>query len=132
MKERWPKQVREDLMRLFSAGEECQADIGLIGAVGMEVLTGLPYTGPESELDIIIGRRAARDLGKLSQRLGTGFERHVDAELQLPGIGGVKLGDWMGEGQRVLVKSLDGAALYKKKELMQAGNAFLAGETANL
>lgn len=127
MKERWPKQVREDLKRLFSAGEECKADIGLIGAVGMEVLTGLPYTGPESDLDIIIGSRTDSDLGDFSRRLGTDFERRVDAELQFPGIGGVKLGDWMGEGQSVLVKSLDGAALYKKKELIQTGNASLVG-----
>ena len=126
-KERWPGQVSEDLMRLCLSGEKYRVDIGLIGAVGMEALTGLPYIDPDSDLDIIIRSRADSDLDGFSRSLGTGFKRRVDAELQFSGIGGVKFGDWMGKGQSVLVKSLDGAMLYEKKKLIRAENASLVG-----
>lgn len=115
--EDWPTPFASELSAIRALSETCQVRVGLIGAVGMETLTGKPYTHENSDLDLIVCGEEGGDL----KRFADGVERigrhRVDLELELP-CGGVKLKEWLSPQKTVLIKSLWGISIEEKETLL--------------
>lgn len=121
LEKRWPEELSRQLQELKKIGTGCGIETGLIGSLGMEILTGLPYRDRKSDLDIIIREKPEADLKAFYDNLKNMQGCRLDAELQLPGAGGVKLADWMSADRLVLVKGLCQVELAEKsrwKKLM--------------
>lgn len=114
--ERWPKELRGQLEALKKLGISCGIEIGLIGSLGLEIVTGLPYRDRESDLDFIIRKKKGADLSGFYEDVKKISGSRLDMELQIPGAGGVKLEDWMAPERLVVVKGLYKVELVEKSK----------------
>jgi len=114
----------EDITRLAASHG---LDTGVYGSCAMELLTGMPYIQPTSDIDIIIKRRGTHvDFAgfydaamQVSQRHGTCF----DIEVLCRNGSGVKLPELFSKGKTVMCKGLHGAELQTKYPLLMSFTA---------
>ncbi len=97
--------------------------LGVIGSAALEIVTGLPYTGQASDLDLVL---AAAPCARLHQfgvdaaRIGAAHGLHVDAEVDLGDGCGVKLDEVLSSSRSLLAKTLDDVRLLERSEVMAA------------
>jgi malonate decarboxylase holo-[acyl-carrier-protein] synthase len=84
-------------------------NLGVWGSCALEVYTGLPYTGPDSDLDLLIETDSYERLKEALLWL-EGFEQargvRVDIEVRLPGGWGVNGRELVNGSETLLAKSL--------------------------
>jgi len=88
------------------------------GGLAWRHLTGLPYLGEQSDLDLLLSCDSAPTADALSAALADidgGAPMRVDAELVSPGGAAVHWREWRGEASEVVAKSLDGAHLASRE-----------------
>jgi triphosphoribosyl-dephospho-CoA synthase len=93
--------------------------VGLIGSRMWEAITGLRYTRPESDLDMVVdvphGEVGA--VASALQALASAAPVRVDAELSLEGFGEMHWEEWLSQSPEVLVKSLHGVRLVPRTDV---------------
>ncbi|PTV95779.1 phosphoribosyl-dephospho-CoA transferase [Rhodobacter aestuarii] len=102
--------------------DETGCKIGLIGSLAMQVVTGLRYLRPGSDVDIVVRGKALdslmdfhAELGALSARTGL----KIDAEVELSGSIGVKLSELVSSADQVLGKTISGVELISRNRLSE-------------
>lgn len=116
--EYWPEGLREQLTQVKELAHQCGIKVGLIGAAGMEALTGMPYLRDPSDVDLIIQKEKGGCLQIFYEELCRIPGRRLDMEFQIPGWGGVKLSEWVSDSQTVLVKGAQSVVLEEKEALL--------------
>ncbi|MFD2173518.1 malonate decarboxylase holo-[acyl-carrier-protein] synthase [Rhodobacter lacus] len=105
---------------LHRIGVATGVEIGLIGSVALRAVTGLAYTRPDSDIDLVV--RAARpdQLAALAAAVhdltlctGTAF----DIEVELAGGIGVKLSELLSGSDTVLGKTITGVELVSRARI---------------
>jgi phosphoribosyl-dephospho-CoA transferase len=95
--------------------------LGVWGSAAMELYTGLPCTHEGSDLDLLVAAASRKRLycfmDKIKLMEGR-FELRIDVELELPNGYGVHLKELLGQGRTVLGKSIDGVALFSRKQML--------------
>lgn len=95
-------------------------EIGLIGSMALRAVTGLAYTRPDSDIDLVV-RAAHRDqLGALQAAMRdltrcTGSA--IDIEVALKGGVGVKLSELLSDAETVLGKTISGVELLPRARI---------------
>ncbi len=94
--------------------------IGVLGSVSLELVTGLPYTDADSDLDFLI---QPPSLGKLNAFYNDAKEIapevNMDFEVEFPNGYGVKLAEVLMDTKTVLGKSLEDVKLLTRDEITQ-------------
>jgi phosphoribosyl-dephospho-CoA transferase len=94
--------------------------IRCFGSLAWRHLTGLPYLGEQSDLDLILHCESAGNANAVSAALAdinAGAPMRIDAELVGPGGAAVHWREWGGGASEVLAKSLDGARLVLREAM---------------
>lgn len=110
LENQWPEELYPLLEELKREGERLSVDFGIIGAAGLQILTGRSYLHSASDLDLIVpydGESDPAEIAAVCRGLGEQYERDLDVELQFAGFGGVKLKEWVSDQRTVLVKGND-------------------------
>ncbi len=95
--------------------------LGVFGSAALEIYTGLPYTHPDSDLDLVI---KATDLPRLTafadhaQTIGLRYHCRLDLELDLPFGHGVKMAEVLTGSDLILGKSLKGVDLLPRSDVL--------------
>ncbi|AZB57970.1 malonate decarboxylase holo-[acyl-carrier-protein] synthase (plasmid) [Cereibacter sphaeroides] len=107
----------EALRRL---AEETGAEIGLLGSVALQTMTGLDYIRPDSDLDIIVradGLDRLTALGEAMAALARRTGIRIDTEVELDARLGVKLEELLSETDSVLGKTIASVELISRRDL---------------
>jgi phosphoribosyl-dephospho-CoA transferase len=94
--------------------------IRCFGSLAWQHLTGLPYLGEGSDLDLILpcaSEECADGSSAALAEIGAGAPMRVDAELIAAGGAAVHWREWRSGASEVLAKSLDGAHLVSRERL---------------
>lgn len=94
-------------------------EVGVLGSAGLELITGLPYTDENSDIDILVKPAEYKklfDFYEEAKRLSDGI--NMDFELDLPNGYGIKLAEVFMNTSTVLGKSLQDVDLIDKKEVL--------------
>jgi len=118
------ERIRNSLEELAWLATEHGLDAGVYGSCALELLTGMPYIMPTSDIDIIVKcRNANADISgffyvaaQVSQRHATRF----DIEILCRDGSGVKLAELLSRGKTVMCKGLHGAELRLKENVVLA------------
>ncbi len=121
-KDAWTPRTRclEVAASIFEAAVDLGLQTGLLGSVGLELATGLPYTDDASDLDILVQAAPLAALQALfvkARALSMGAA--LDFEVDLPNGYGVKLAELFMDTGTVLGKSLDDVQLLSKKDTLE-------------
>ena len=110
----------EEVSRLFALAEVFDLQIGVLGSAALEMVTGLPYTDENSDIDLLIKPAPYNRLLQFYRAALASCENmNMDFELDLPNGYGVKLAEIFMETQTVLGKSLDDVNLLSRKDIME-------------
>lgn len=110
----------ESVLQLYNLAEIFDLRIGVLGSAALELITGLPYTDENSDIDLLVQPARYNRLlqfYRAAQACTDGI--NTDFELDLPNGYGVKLAEMFMETQTVLGKSLDDVALLNRKDVME-------------
>jgi len=116
--------IRNSLKELAQLAAKHGLEAGVYGSCALELLTGMPYILPASDIDIIVKcRNTDADIAgfydatvQLPNRYGVRF----DIEILCRDGSGVKLADLLSRGKTVMCKGLYGAELKMKENLILA------------
>lgn len=106
--------------QLYELAYVFDLQIGVLGSAALELITGLPYTDENSDIDLIVkpaGYNRLLQFYRAAQACCN--EIKMDFELDLPNGYGVKLAEIFMETQTVLGKSLEDVSLLNRKDVMQ-------------
>jgi len=110
------------LADVCTAAEDSGLEIGVWGSAAMELYTGLPYTTEGSDLDLIVKPGYPGVLKDFYETIKTAGRKHnvrVDAELDLPDGGSVKLEEFFMSSGTLLSRSLYEVELIRRESLMK-------------
>ncbi|MCW2307159.1 phosphoribosyl-dephospho-CoA transferase [Rhodobium gokarnense] len=114
-----PRVVHPVLIDLRKVAAAAGITLGLIGSAAMQVVTGLDYVRPDSDLDVLVQAGTAQQLQwfwqeicDLKVRTGTA----IDAEIDMQGRCGVKLSEYMSDAEVLLAKSISGVELIDRNK----------------
>lgn len=106
--------------QLFKTAQSFGLEVGVLGSVGLELATGLPYTDDKSDLDFLLKPASYDKLEAFYKKCQADFQNiNMDFELDLPNGFGVKLAEIFMTTRTVLGKSIDKVDLLYKKDIMQ-------------
>lgn len=97
--------------------------LGLFGSAALQVLTGLPYLEPSSDIDAVVrpaNCAALRGLYDGLVELRDQHRRKFDVEVTLPNDLGIKLSELMSSTTTVLGRGIDGLQLLDKAAVVRA------------
>lgn len=106
--------------QLYELADVFDLQIGVLGSAALELITGLPYTDENSDIDLIVkpaGYNRLLQFYRAAQACCSDI--NMDFELDLPNGYGVKLVEIFMETQTVLGKSLEDVSLLNRKDVMQ-------------
>jgi phosphoribosyl-dephospho-CoA transferase len=106
-------------VRLLAGG--LGLSVGVWGSAALEIYTGLPYTHPDSDLDLLVAPAAVGLLRRFQeeiQAMEKSFALRMDVELDLPNGYGVQLKEVLGQGRTVLGKSFADVALLPREQVL--------------
>lgn len=110
----------ETVLRIYELAEIFDVQIGVLGSVALEMLTGLPYTDDNSDIDLLVKPARYNRLLQFYRSAQTYSDNiNMDFELDLPNGYGVKLAEIFMETQTVLGKSLVDVDLLQRKDVME-------------
>lgn len=95
--------------------------LGVIGSAALEIVTGLPYTGTESDLDLVLGAAPCARLHQFAvgaAEIGAAHGVRIDAEVDLGADGGVKLVEVLSSSRTLLAKTLADVRMVAREEVM--------------
>ena len=95
-------------------------DIGIIGSVGLEILTGYPYTNADSDIDLVLGPHPLDLIKKIYSEIeALAHEKSVgiDLEIMLPNGFGVKAKELFMNTSTLLGKSLTTVDLLERSSI---------------
>lgn len=108
------------VLKLYAVAEIFDLQVGVLGSAALELVTGLPYTDKNSDIDLLLKPAKYNRLLQFYRAAQAGFgEFNMDFELELPNGYGVKLAEIFMETQTVLGKSISDVALLNRKDVMQ-------------
>lgn len=110
----------EVVSKLYALSEVFDLQVGVLGSAALELVTGLPYTDENSDIDLVIKPAPYNRLLQFYRAAQASFGTiNMDFELDLPNGYGVKLAEVFMDTQTVLGKSLDDVNLLSRKDIMQ-------------
>ena len=99
-----------------------QISIGLVGSVALEIVTGLPYTNDDSDLDLLVKGLSITKIellyNSLKELSGT-YHVDLDLEVELKSGYGVKAAELFQNTGTLLGKSLKDVQILNKKEVLE-------------
>lgn len=108
------------IVKLYGLAEIFDLQIGVLGSAALEMLTNLPYTDENSDLDLLIKPAPYDKLLQFYRAAQIACnDLKMDFEVDLPNGYGVKLSEVFMDTQTVLGKSLDDVNLLSRKDIMQ-------------
>lgn len=94
--------------------------VGVFGSVSMELVTGLPYTDDDSDLDFLIKATSLDKLKAFYTDVKCTFPKlAIDFEVELPNGYGVKLAELFMETRTVLGKGLKDVKLLNRDDIIE-------------
>ncbi len=110
----------EIVSKLYELAEIFDLQIGVLGSAALELVTELPYTDKNSDIDLLIKPAPYNRLLQFYRAAQASFGTiNMDFELDLPNGYGVKLAEIFMDTQTVLGKSLDDVNLLSRKDIME-------------
>lgn len=110
----------EAVAKLFELAEIFDLHVGILGSAALELVTELPYTDENSDIDLLIKPAPYNRLLQFYRAAQASLgDINMDFELDLPNGYGVKLAEVFMETQTVLGKSLDDINLLSRKDIME-------------
>lgn len=95
--------------------EDLHVCMGVLGSAGLEIMTGLPYTDDDSDLDILVKADSPKKLDNFSEMMQSAYPGlDMDFEVELPNGYGVKLAELLMDTRTLIGKSLDDVALLER------------------
>ncbi len=89
--------------------------MGVLGSAGLEIMTGLPYTDDDSDLDILVKADSPKKLDNFSEVMQSAYPGlDMDFEVELPNGYGVKLAELLMDTRTLIGKSLDDVVLLER------------------
>ena len=129
--------LRPVLSALIEAGKRSNLETGVFGSLALEAVTGLPYTGDGSDVDIYLRLQGGGEgLASFYQDLldcEARFARRVDAELEYREGAAINLKELFSPGQTLLAKTGRGPFILEKADmpaLLRRASGRTAEETA--
>lgn len=110
------------LQEIGFLAEEWKLEMGVWGSAALEVFTGLPYTDPNSDLDLLIDPVALevmQSFWEMIRKIGQKHQCIIDVEVSLPTGYGVKLVELLSESALVLGKGLQDVILIEKEMVIR-------------
>ena len=118
------RRIRNSLEELARFAEAHGLDAGVYGSCALELLTGMPYILPTSDIDIIVKcRNADADISgfyNAAAQVSRRYDTRFDIEILCHDGSGVKLAELLCEGKTVMCKGLYGAELRAKENVILA------------
>lgn len=111
----------EALAAAKAHAEEAGLVLGVWGSAAMELYTGLPCTGRDSDLDLMVAAAPEEKLSRWMIEMEAMEERfglRIDVELDLPNGYGVQLKELLDHGRTVLGKNMTGVALLPRAQIL--------------
>ena len=97
---------------------ELDVRMGVLGSAGLEIITGLPYTDDDSDLDILLKADSPKKLENFSEMMQSAFTGlDMDFEVELPNGYGIKLAELFMNTRTLIGKSLIDVALFERDEI---------------
>ncbi len=94
---------------------ELNVRMGVLGSAGLEIITGLPYTDEDSDLDILLAADSQKKLEKFSEMMQSAFKGlDMDFEVELPNGYGIKLAELLMDTRTLIGKSIDDVVLLER------------------
>ncbi|ABD86626.1 malonate decarboxylase holo-[acyl-carrier-protein] synthase [Rhodopseudomonas palustris] len=124
------RQLRDDAFEAADALKALRAlcsahgvEVGLFGSAALQVLTGLPYLEPISDVDAVVRPTSYARLGRVHAGLADlrlQYQRKFDVEVTLPSGLGIKLSELMSSTSTVLGRGIDGVRLLDRSAVVHA------------
>ena len=95
--------------------------LGILGSAGLELITNLPYTDDNSDLDLLVKSNSYEILHNIFlvlQQIGRDYSRRIDLEIMLPNGYGIKAAELFMDTKTILGKSLFDVKLFKKTKIL--------------
>jgi phosphoribosyl-dephospho-CoA transferase len=111
----------EALVAVKARAQSVGLVLGVWGSVAMELYTGLPCTYDGSDLDLIVAGVSQERLSCFMvevKAMEEHFALRIDVEVDLPNGYGVQLKELLGQGRKVLGKSITGVALLDRAQIL--------------
>ncbi len=106
------------VISLYAVAADLALEVGVIGSIGLELLTGLPYVDGSSDLDFIIKASKCNDMHTFLQKAKKILpEKNMDFEVELPNGYGVKLEELFSNTRTVLGKGLHDVVLLERESI---------------
>jgi phosphoribosyl-dephospho-CoA transferase len=90
------------------------------GSLAWQQMTGLPYVGPDSDLDLLWTVRDAAHAARLTREIAIiqgAAPVRLDGELLLPSGEAVQWREWLSDARQLLVKSITGVTMAPREVL---------------
>lgn len=114
---------RTDALRILAKVLDYAAfynvELGILGSVGLEIFTGLPYSDEKSDLDMLV-KPASLDTLRLFYENVCELSRNInmDFEVELPNGYGIKLQELVSSSSTLLGKGLNDIQILTKKDVV--------------
>ena len=109
----------EAALFLQKYAEEHGLQVGVLGSVALEIVTGICYTDRDSDLDMLVQPAPLEELAAMYKTAKAKYPNvPLDFEVELPNGFGVKLAELFMDTGTVLGKSLTQVDLLNKKEVL--------------
>jgi len=117
------------LVRVLDCGASCGLQIGVIGSVALEIVTGHLYTTGSSDLDIVIAGGQLAIMREFYHQMSTIAQEsnvRIDVEVLLSDGSGVKLTELLSESRTVLAKSLTDVCILDRAAVLRTATGIAA------
>lgn len=110
----------EAILNIYHMAKAMDVQIGAFGSVALEIMTGLPYTDQNSDLDILIKPTGREKLQFFFQKACEMYPKvQMDFEMELPNGYGVKLNEVFMDTTTLLGKSCENVSLLKREDVVK-------------
>ena len=110
----------EVILNIYHMAKAMDVQIGAFGSVALEIMTGLPYTDQNSDLDILIKPTGREKLQFFFQKACEMYPKvQMDFEMELPNGYGVKLNEVFMDTTTLLGKSCENVSLLKREDVVK-------------
>jgi malonate decarboxylase holo-[acyl-carrier-protein] synthase len=96
--------------------------VGVLGSVGLEIFTGIPYTNEDSDIDLVVQGCTYDEITKIFKQItdiGSYYDIPIDLEIALTNGYGIKAVELFMDTKTLLGKSLDAVALLERKAVLE-------------
>lgn len=110
----------EAAVGLAKLGRSMDVRVGVLGSVALEMVTGLPYTDLNSDLDLLVQEAPMDRLSAFAEEARRLYpDVRMDVEIEFRNGYGVKIAEIFADTRTVLGKSLHDVALLERQQIAE-------------